>query len=117
MVMTLDLTKPVQTRDGRKVRIVCTDYANTYKRPIIGLIAGFDDGRFGHEMMQVYALDGTCTTAAQDLVNVPEKRWLNIYTNNPGLKYHTSREAARKEGLSSSWSKYYLKTIEVDLCP
>ena len=34
----LDLTKPVRTRDGRKVRIICTDAPGQYS--IVGLIDG-----------------------------------------------------------------------------
>lgn len=33
--MTIDFTKPVQTRDGRKVRIICTD--GPKGRPIVGI--------------------------------------------------------------------------------
>lgn len=34
--MTIDFTKPVQTKDGRKVRILCTDAGHPY--PIVGLV-------------------------------------------------------------------------------
>lgn len=34
----IDFTKPVRTRDGRKVRILCTD--DDSPRPIIGLLHG-----------------------------------------------------------------------------
>lgn len=40
-----DPTKPVQTRNGRKARILCTDRKNTY--PIVALIT-FEDEEFYH---------------------------------------------------------------------
>lgn len=69
---SLDLTKPIQTRDGRPVRILCTD-AQTPKfggrvRPVIGLARN----PTGEDSLLWWREDGThdaCTN--YDLVNVP----------------------------------------------
>ena len=76
----IDLTIPVQTRDGRKVRVLCTDGPKLH--PIVGLIeqgGGSEDvykwsaaGRYG------------CAEHSADLINVPETRvvWVNMYPEN-----------------------------------
>jgi len=41
--MSIDFTRPVQTREGRKVRILCTDGTSTccgIEQPVVGLIEG-----------------------------------------------------------------------------
>lgn len=78
-----DPTKPVQTRDGRKARIICTDMKNSYS-PIVVLIAETENS----ESLTARAADGRCsnfTLAYGDLVNVPTKRkaWINIYPVGP----------------------------------
>ena len=42
--MIIDLTKPVQTADGRAVRVICTDRGGTYS--VVVLVAR-EDGREG----------------------------------------------------------------------
>ncbi len=70
--MTLDLTKPVQTRDGRKVRILCTD-RNGSKHPVVGLIDTYGDRKL--EMPHTWTSDGKFNSVEvdheADLVNVP----------------------------------------------
>jgi hypothetical protein len=66
----IDLTKPVQTRDGRKARILCIDANNDY--PIVGLYE-----YEGSEQSATWMLDGTYLVhspraTGYDLVNVPE---------------------------------------------
>ncbi len=86
----LDLTKPVQTRDGRKVRILCTDRKHTNKEygPVVGLITQKD----GNETYQSWFLDGRLygdqgadrgRKTDQDLVNSPtvHTRWVVFYTS------------------------------------
>jgi hypothetical protein len=70
--MSLDFTKPVQTRDGRKVRILCVDgitEVDGKKYPIVGF---FEDG--GSLFPQVWGIDGTYryeNSDRDDLINVP----------------------------------------------
>jgi hypothetical protein len=66
----LDITQPVQTRDGRKARIICHD-ANS-DEAIIALVA--DEGGIEHALS--YYLDGRWVLRREsgaDLINVPQK--------------------------------------------
>ena len=80
--MKLDLTKPVQTRDGRKARILCTDAH--IGMPVIALVAEPS----ASERVVLYGADGNffadkTEESRNDLVNVPETRKLagrvNVY--------------------------------------
>lgn len=81
-----DPTKPVQTRDGRKARIVCTD-ATQSDYPIVALI----DSVFG-EVPYAFRKDGTrfpkedLDMTEIDLINIPVKKegWVNVYA--PGFQ-------------------------------
>jgi hypothetical protein len=86
-----DPTKPVQTRDGRKARIVCMD-ANTVEYPIIALLAG----PAGVEYPISFALNGKFYTNREhpnDLINIPIKHkrevWVNCYKADFGDFYHS----------------------------
>ena len=50
--MTFDPTKPVQTRDGRKARIICTDLNN----PAFRIVAVIDHP--GGEYVETYYSNG-----------------------------------------------------------
>lgn len=66
------------TRDGRSVRIVCTDRKSKHNFPIIALIEGFD----GDEEFLCYPRDGKWPSCKNiDLFFAPEKHegWVNIY--------------------------------------
>lgn len=80
--MPLDITKPVQTRDGRKVRILATDMKGNY--PLVGLVTELS----GNEIIHTYDVDGVFVTlrkgSPHDLINVPAKPlkrlvYLNVY--------------------------------------
>jgi hypothetical protein len=64
----LDINKPVQTKDGRQVRIICTDYKDT--SPIVALISY---GEYA-ETIAIYTLAGKYfedgTDSHNDLVNI-----------------------------------------------
>lgn len=97
----LDLTKPVQTRDGRSVRILCMDKKGW--APVIGLIMRPD----GYEEVQAWDKDGLAGDCAKnvDLVNAPPPktvRYINVYREKrggelyPGGLLHTSQEMAHR---------------------
>ncbi len=82
----IDFNKPVQTRDGRKVRILCTDAK--CGMPIVALVMA----NTGTEVPVAYYKDGaifnSTNDSGADLINVPEEHtvWVNI-------------QKAHKEGL------------------
>ena len=67
--------KPVCTRDGRKVRIICFDSKNDPQRPIVALVEHNDN-----ELLYEYTIDGKdcfshiSTTGTSDLMMLPEKK-------------------------------------------
>lgn len=106
-------SKKVVTRDGRSVKIHCTNYIGAQK--IIAQVEGNDyssafsnDGRFivGDE-------------SSRDLFFAPEKHegWVNIFVDavgNPSitdLRIFTSKEDAEKEGKNKKW---YIKTAKIE---
>jgi len=73
MNTTFDPKKECTTRDGRKVRILCTDLDN--RQPIVAVVV-YD----GRESVERYSADGTYylngSQSCCDLVNLPEpKKW------------------------------------------
>ena len=99
MEKKFDTTKPVQTRDGRKARIICTDrFYPGY--PIVALI---DDVHFGRETLKAYSPDGIVLYepySGMDLINIPEKVtvYLNVYLDTDprigcGYAYTTEKQA------------------------
>ena len=84
--------KPVCTRDGRKVRIVCFDVKGSIT-PIIALVA---DGN-GNESTYLFHKDGRAYDDRDndsDLMMLPEKHegWINLYKER---MYGTKEEAIR----------------------
>ena len=82
--MMLDLSKPVQTRDGRKVEILSVIKCHDY--PLIVVV---DNGEY--EQVESYQLDGTYLNSGTrqgslDLINIPKPKkkkkvigWVNVY--------------------------------------
>lgn len=93
MQKTIDWTKPIQTRDGRKARVISTsanvNYYNDMGAAPQQVIAVFETGsRDGSETVGSFFLDGRFTTvpAPHDLENCPETfdRFLNVYPDGVG---------------------------------
>ena len=89
----LDLTKPLQTRDGRPARVICTD-RNGVETSIVALVM-VD----GNEIPYCYTSNGCCGTAPHplDLINAPVKHvreyWVNCYENGKELFWDTRERA------------------------
>lgn len=94
----VDLTKPVQTRDGRAARILCTDRKHL-DCPVVALVL-VD----GSELVRSFYPDGRYLGGGandNDLVNVPPKvvseAYRNIYRDGSvGAKF-TTKAAAQLE--------------------
>jgi hypothetical protein len=102
----IDLTKPVQTRDGRKARIIESS-ANTYYQdtlqPIVALITKED----GKESVTAFSADGRWMPNGidgMDLINVPEPetRWVNFYDGSIADAVHPDRETADRHQASAT---------------
>jgi hypothetical protein len=81
--MTFDPTKPVQTRSGKSVRILCTDRKGDY--PIVGLTLEQEEPEEDEEQVDSWQANGHYAfghgTSSLDLINVPERTELffNVY--------------------------------------
>ena len=106
-------SRKVVTRDGRKVRIICTDI-NYKNHPIVALIANDNDT----ENVYTYTRDGewdNYESTTYDLFFAPEKHegWVNVYkegTNRylEGCICVTKEEAKRIRGYG------YITTIKIE---
>ena len=95
-----DFTKPVQTRDGRKVRTLCTDRLGY--ESVVCLIT--EEG--GREVVACRTSDGRFRTdkeSKRDLINVPGKRvvWVNMYPRDCTYKMEVSRTESDANEASS----------------
>lgn len=123
--MNFDPTKPCQTRDGRKVRILCTDFPTRNNQPIAGVVDGDCD-----DIMQ-WSADGSYigklkTVSPLDLINIPEKHkltgWVNVYRDDFGGRFigssHSSKSLATDYGAGRiaclDLSKYNIEFEEGD---
>ena len=107
-------SKKVITRDGRKVRIICTDRKSKNDYPIIALVEGFE----GEEDFFCYPRDGKWSSCKNiDLFFAPEKHegWTPVYRSSVGkisfgCAYPTKKEAEE----AGKCNVYYLTTTKVE---
>ena len=107
--------RKVVTRDGRPVRIICTDRKGA--TPIIALV---NDG-LSEELGHAFYSDGKIFSDEDnelDLFFAPEKHegWINIYADindnsHPGNHIFESKEEAEEEGEKGSG---YVTTIKIE---
>jgi hypothetical protein len=106
-----DPAKPCRTRNGRAVRILCTDAKDDF--PIVALV---DDGG-GGEMLRSYDRKGApyADGSAHALVNAPERRarWVKIYAD---LRFGSFSTPSREDCIPCSVERAiaYLELITED---
>ena len=107
-------TKKVITRDGRSVRIICTDATGNF--PIIALVKTYN----GSEIVLRLKENGRCyndTEDPRDLFFVSDKKsgWINLYkinsTISPGPRAYDTKEDAESVVGDKS---YYISTIKIE---
>ena len=110
--------KKVVTRDGRDVRIICTDRVSEKGYPLVVLVM-----KDGHEFVHTYNMYGQFYTADTnhdlDLFFAPEKYegWINVYRDRDtgtvsfGAILYTSREEAEEVGKTDV---YYAATAKIE---
>ena len=105
--------RKVVTRDGRNVRIICTDFDNP-DFPVVGEIKG-------HKWPLSFATNGTSIKWRQlcsDLFFAPEKHegWINVYKEFESNSHYMGRicnseeEAKKKTDING----IYLATIKIE---
>ena len=96
-----DPTKPVRTRDGRPVRILCTDRKGIDGRSIVCLVQSKNEEgifRYYPDGRTFLANDPRGYPMPVDLVNVPVRTstWENVYRSVSGGVCYPTKEAAAK---------------------
>lgn len=109
-----DPTKKVVTRDGRDVRIVCTDMKSRYK--IVGLIY---DKKDDTETAELFRENGTLFTHTSnyDLFFAPIKRegWINVYFSMDKGKYVGEEiYSSKEEAIKNNKYRIYIATIKIE---
>jgi hypothetical protein len=91
--MAIDFNKPVQTRNGEFVRVLCEDAGGEY--PVVGLVGE-------QRELRTWTFDGvesigTGFPHGRDLVNTPKPviRWFNLYHGEAGMAFDTKDECVR----------------------
>ena len=111
-----DPSRKVVTRDGRPVRIICTDRKGLYVKPIVALITLPN----GDEVIKTFWENGIETAGSEDINDLffaPEKHegWMNLYKKGFGLVIgdlvRDSEEAAKK---IAAGDEDYITTIKVE---
>ena len=108
-------SRKVVTRDGKPVRIICTDAKGDY--PVVGLVSKNDKNLEDVETFNKYGKYLEKQTDERDLFFSPEKRegWVNIYRNVEGnvitsvIVYDTKEKA---EKVKDNFG--YLGTIHIE---
>ena len=108
--------RKVVTRDGRKVRIACTDRAGLNAKPIVALITLPN----GDEVIKTFWNNGFETTAIEgenDLffVSIKHEGWMNLYKKNFGRVigdwvYNSEKEAKK----IAAGDEDYITTIKIE---
>ena len=108
-------SRKVVTRDGRSVRILCTNARSSY--PVIALIEEKDNK---HDCLYTYFPDGTMcgTTKQNDLFFTPIKKegWINlfrhVYSTEVSVIFKTEEEAAKNSDYGKN--PRFIKTIHIE---
>ena len=114
-----DSSQKVVTRDGRAVRIICTDYKSDY--PIIGLVTIEENKELAYNFQKNGEYYFTDEESSLDLFFAPTKRegYINIYCNiyyegsdkdrNTGKNIFSSEEEAKEHK-----DLGYITTIKIE---
>ena len=113
--------KPVYTRDGRKVRIICFDREFIHKGKNYCIVALINDGSHG-ESLYSYTEDGLFSSNKihnSDLMMLPEKKegWINICRNLNTNKTELDTKDiynTKEEALQNLSSMTYVTTVKIE---
>ena len=103
-------SRKVVTRDGRDVRIICTDFNN----PDFPIICGIKGSKWPHN----FATNGLLikgTKHSNDLFFAPEKHegWINLYKDAEGI-YVPSQIYKTKESAEAVSCRTCIATVKIE---
>jgi hypothetical protein len=101
--MTFDPKKPVQTRDGRKARIICSDRKTNSDFSIVVLITHEDDTERAATRRANGSLDPNIESPF-DIINIPVEtvRYVNYYDDRQTCYTYSSLSAANQASYAES---------------
>lgn len=104
--------KPVCTRDGRKVRVLCYDFKQNEEYPILVAVENKD----GKECALLYSNGGISEmykSSNNELAMLPEKKegWVNVYK---GGLLDTKSYPTKKEAFDKACPEGYVDTIKIN---
>ena len=107
-------SRKVMTKDGRSVRIICTDM-KLYNMEIVGLIMNDN----GMESIFTWTQQGKQylnMDTPNDLFFAPEPHegWINIYRDSDNGRVYTGRLYDSKEDAEKRKSDEYVTTIKIE---
>ena len=113
-------SRKVVTRDGRPVRIICTDRKGSGGHPVVALYPNWQE--YLDEIVCTFCANGEFTMGIEsdyDLFFAPEKHegWINVYrdtdtgTTSFGAVLYASRKEAEEVGKSDD---YYVATAKIE---
>lgn len=111
--------RKIITRNGRNVRIICTNRKNE-KYPIVALVAVPPDNTGNCEATYHYTTDGEWVKGeihSSDLFFAPKKKecWINIYKDSYGNPCTGAFHETEEEALVNKSTAFtYLKTSKVE---
>jgi hypothetical protein len=103
--MTFDPTKPVQTRDGRKARIICSDRKTNSDFSIVVLITHEDDTERAATRRANGSLDPNIESNF-DIINIPVERvgYVNYYGDRETCYVYSTQSRADIAGSKTTRS-------------
>ena len=106
--------KPVCTRDGRKVRVLCYDFKQNEEYPILVAVEDKD----GKERAMLYSNGGISEiykSRNYELAMLPEKKegWMNIYSNGYNHKVGALIYNSKEEALNNKESNA-IDTVKIE---
>ena len=110
-------SRKVITRDGRPVRIICTDRESGRNRPVVALYRASQ--KYLGEMVLTFCANGVFEIGRKsnlDLFFAPEKHegWVNIYGSSTGNEIYTSKVYTSEEE-AKHYAGNTIATIKVEL--
>lgn len=112
--------KPVCTRGGHKVRIICFDYnGETGDYPIVALVSYYKGNNF-YERVLKYTSDGLFNKYGDykhddDLMMPPERKegWVNVYKGSVCISVYPRIYKSREEAVSDNTTVNRIDTVKI----
>lgn len=111
-------SQKVVTRDGRDVRIICTDFKSQMDKPIIALIKKDEneENAFNFKINGKYHLPEN-EESSKDLFFAPIKRegWVNLYFSVDKDKYVGEEiYSSKEEAIKNNKYRIYIATVKIE---